>query len=210
MFARKLWYYCPDILRRGFVGVSQHNDGGGTDRRPIDQRHYSGIPAAIEDFVQSHLQGTELPPAGIGIGDQRCSVGIDNGRQGRLVFAGYDKDEVGGKRQRLNCRGKECLFCGPASGLRWPGEQGLVRAHTRGLAGGKNHSGKARCAGHERKIAESGAKVSERGAELELGSAYLIVLFQRRRRGFLVRFLPRAFKPTQMWQRRSRVTPDRN
>ena len=63
--------------------------------RPIHQRDDGGVASAIEHFLQSHLQGTELSPAGIGIGHQRRSVGISNRRQSGFVLARHDQHEIG-------------------------------------------------------------------------------------------------------------------
>jgi hypothetical protein len=34
------------------------------NRGPVDESYQSGIPAAVQDFVQTHLQGAELSALG--------------------------------------------------------------------------------------------------------------------------------------------------
>ena len=95
---------------------------------------------AIQHLTQADLQGTELAAAGVGIDDDRDPKRIDDGCQSRFVLARDDYDEIGGKFERVDCRGQECSLRDCVSGR--PGKQGFVGPHARGLARGKNDAAK--------------------------------------------------------------------
>ena len=94
MFTGKFWNNGPDFVPRGFEGLPQMLDRRGACGRPVDQCNDGGIAAAIEQFAKAYLKGTELSAAGIGIGDDRCTIGIGDGSERGLVFASHDHDEV--------------------------------------------------------------------------------------------------------------------
>jgi hypothetical protein len=51
--------------------------------RAVYEGDHGGIAAAVQDLLQSNLQGTELAAFGRGIGDQERAAGADYGKQVR-------------------------------------------------------------------------------------------------------------------------------
>ena len=49
------------------------------ERGTVDRRNEGGVAAAVENFAQADLKGTELSAIRIRISDEKCAVGIDDG-----------------------------------------------------------------------------------------------------------------------------------
>src|SRR6202041_1332856 len=69
----------------------------GSDGWTIDQGDHGGVAAAIQNFLQTDLKRTELAALGVGIDDEGCSVGVDDGGEPGLILARdyYDLVAVG-------------------------------------------------------------------------------------------------------------------
>ena len=78
MFAAILRDDCPYGVRPEGKLVRKRLERRGLNRRTVDQGEQGGIPAAIENLLQSHLERAELSPLWSRIRHQNGSVRVNH------------------------------------------------------------------------------------------------------------------------------------
>ncbi len=121
----------------------------------VDKRDQCCVAPAIQDLLQTGLQGTELPALRLAIDGDERAMRVHHRFENGFVLARYHDDKVGVRLKQVN--GSTQKRVRDRRSLRhWrPGQQRLVPAHAGGKSGGQNHSANAGGKDHGSKIAET-------------------------------------------------------
>src|SRR5580700_4251538 len=94
VLARKLRHDCPDFLIGSAEGIVQRLHGRWIYWRAVDQCYRGSIATAVEHFVETDLQRTELTATRVRVNHQRCALRINERRQSRFVLPHDDDDKL--------------------------------------------------------------------------------------------------------------------
>ena len=137
---------CPRAVRPRSKCCDQLGKCFRLERWPVDQRNHGAVATAIQHLLQSNLERAELPSLGGGVHDQIGAARVNDGTKIVGIRAGDDENKVARIGERADGRRKQS-----ASGRRvihrvslWPGEQGFVPSHPRGLPRRENYAAKTR------------------------------------------------------------------
>ncbi len=97
----------PNAVYTRMKSVDQRGKGFRLERRTVDQGDHCTVAAAVQDFLQSHLERAELPPFRIGIYDEISSAAVHDRTKTFGIRASNDQDKVTWIGQSTNGRGKQ-------------------------------------------------------------------------------------------------------
>jgi len=116
-------YYGPHALWSPLQeSVLQLCDGLRPAWRPVDKRDDSGVPPAIEYFLDSDTERAELSALRFTIYNEKCSCRVNDRLQGSAVLSANDYYKVRVRDEKINRFAEKCTAS--------PGQECFIAAHT--------------------------------------------------------------------------------